>query len=100
MRALVRLFRVWWRRLPRPGVRYGYCYRCGRTWGIAKYHATQYDKRRGCLPLCEACWSALAPIARLRYYRRLWNEWGYRGREVGDDGERWEDIQRAVMEGL
>lgn len=75
------------------------CYRCGRPWrtnaqrrtGLNSWqglnrlryyglvgvdsHVTSYSPTSGCFPLCEGCWSALAPEQRATYYDLLVDEW-------------------------
>jgi len=87
-------------RLIFPG--YGSCYRCGRTWNVTKYHATNYTGERGCFPLCEVCWSELTPIQRLPYYHDMFSKWpsdgGYHA-----GGMSWDEvrvaIEKAVLDG-
>ena len=78
-----------------PG--YGTCHRCGFPWRFVKEHSTEYARGRACFPLCESCWSALTPGQRLHYYRELWDEWEADG--VNKDGEMWDAIRDAVLDG-
>ena len=72
---------------------YGACGRCGDTFNWKPWHETQEDGNRGCLPLCESCWSALTPETRLPYYRELFESW------VIQDPARWNAMEAAVMAG-
>jgi hypothetical protein len=84
----------WWAwvlRLLAPG--FGWCGRCGRPWKFTTYHSTAYRASRGCFPLCETCWSALTPVTRVPFYRRMWLDWSHTS-EV-----EWSAIRRAVLEG-
>lgn len=79
-----------------PG--YSSCFRCGVPWNHAEWHSTRYGKCGGCFPLCEGCWSILTPPQRLKYYRRLWGVWLLQDCDDGND--KWEAIERAVLNGL
>lgn len=90
-----------------PG--YGTCGHCGRPWKFAEGHMTPYAQGRRCFPLCEDCWSDLAtPEARLPFYRDLHRRWvlGWAFDPfppVSDEHRAshcWENVERAVMEGL
>lgn len=75
-----------------PG--YGWCHRCGITWNWCESHSTQFTKHSGCFPLCEVCWSQLAtPVARMPFYRQLYDEWEQMGCSDGD----WDAIESAVL---
>jgi len=71
----------------------GGCGRCKRAFGEPR-HCTEYYDKTSCYPLCEYCWKSLSVEQRLPYYRALWIETG------GMAKSRWEDLERAVMEGL
>jgi hypothetical protein len=47
---------------------YGGCTRCGDTWNWKAEHVTEFERGRGCFPLCEECWQSLTPEQRLPYY--------------------------------
>lgn len=55
---------------------YGWCGRCGRSWGTADGHPTEYRTGRSMFPLCEPCWQKLGtPERRFPYYKRLADHW-------------------------
>lgn len=51
------------------------CLCCRVSWRFARYHVTHYNDSRGCLPLCEHCWSRLPVASRLPYYSELMDRW-------------------------
>jgi hypothetical protein len=81
-------------RILAPG--FGWCRCCKTPWKFVEGHSTQYTRNSGCFPLCKWCWRDLSPHQRLPYYREMWEDWN----RTGPDDSRWEDIERAVLEGL
>ena len=75
----------------------GSCGSCGMTWNVCEAHSTQYTERSGCFPLCELCWKEFTPNERLPFYKKLYNEWIRQG--SNPDEEKWESIEKAVLEG-
>lgn len=67
-------------------------------WVGVKAHATNYSISRGCLPLCEGCWSSLTPETRLPYYDALLELW--ESLDCVPDAETHTQIHQAVMNGL
>jgi hypothetical protein len=51
---------------------------------------------RSCFPLCEGCWSSLSPQARVRFYRRLVDEWK---RSDPAAETKWPAIEASVLAG-
>ena len=97
-----------WRRLKMIGSRstWGWCFRCALPWGgtgrTVKAHQTWFGKRLpgtrgtyGIFPLCEGCWHALTPTARLPYYRKLFKKWKKQSWAVEES--QWETIRQAVL---
>jgi hypothetical protein len=81
-----------------PG--YGWCLRCETPWVFVHWHTTEYGSHgRGCLPLCEKCWTELTPEKRLPFYRELIELWHDEpGRELLF-GEEWPLVEIAVLSG-
>lgn len=79
---------------PTPG--WGTCRNCGDSWDHVPGHETQYNERYGCFTLCEECWKQLCPVARLPYYRKMYENW----LTLGDvKPGTWEQIRSAVLAG-
>lgn len=79
-----------------PG--YGWCLRCETPWLFVHYHLTPYGSHgRGCLPLCEKCWTELTPAQRVPFYRDLIMSWRP-GRALARD-EEWALVKTAVLSG-
>jgi len=65
----------WLRNLIGRSRGYGFCLRCKDSWAWKKYHVTAYSDLHGCFPLCQECWQALEPEARLPFYLELYRQW-------------------------
>ncbi len=81
---------------------YSRCYRCGRPWGTAMHHTTNYTEGLGCFPLCQKCWGELSPKERLPFYKKLLLKW-QKGEPKDHNGiswqQTWKEIEKAVLNG-
>ena len=73
------------------------CIRCGLPWGFVTGHNTSLEDKRGCFPLCEACWNELKyPAERLPFYHRFWRKRYTRSKKAREE---WNMIEKAVLNG-
>ena len=80
-------------------LKYPVCYKCKES---SKSHVTPYIKstsfEAGLSVLCEKCWGSLTPENRLPFYEELWKEWVKMDKDISH--VKWEQIKKAVMDGL